>query len=145
MLVDVAGATAQGVVDRQRALTAPWLGFDLPAAIAEPARATLEVKQTKLTQMAEGDRYEFEYTWNVRSGTPPKEVNVDIIGIKDIRIIDMKPSEKGGSFTVTTTKATDPARYDLFISGRLRTDDGDETIVSRTIPFEVLTEGTTSK
>jgi hypothetical protein len=44
---------------------------------------------------------------------------------------------------VTTTKATDPAKYDLYISGRLRTDDGDETIVSRPIAFEV-TGGTLS-
>jgi len=54
MLTDVAGATAQGVVDRQRAVTAPWLGFDLPAAISDPTHATLEVKQTKLIEMAEG-------------------------------------------------------------------------------------------
>lgn len=141
MQIDVAGATAQGVVDRQRSLTAQWLGFDLPAAISEPVHATLEVKQTKLIQMAEGGRYEFEYKWNVQAGTPPQAVNVDIIGIKDIRVIDMKSSGNTGTFTVTTTRATDPARYDMYISGRLKTDDGDESIISRTIPFEV-TEGT---
>ena len=140
--VDVAGATAQGVVDRQRSITAPWLGFELPAAIAEAAHATLVVNQTRLTQLAEGGRYEFEYKWNVRGGaTPPKDVNVDIIGIKDIRVIDMKGSPTGGTFTVTTTKATDAAHYDMYISGRVKTDEGDETVISRSIPFEV-TEGT---
>ena len=73
MLVGVAGATAQGVVDRQRPVTAPWLGFDLPAAISEPPPATLEVKQTGLKQLEEGGRYEFEYAWNVRAGTPPRK------------------------------------------------------------------------
>jgi hypothetical protein len=66
-------------------------------------------------------------------------VSVDVIGAKDLRVIDMK-AETGnlsGTFAVTTTKATDPARYDLYINGRLRTDDGDEVIVSRPIPFEV--------
>jgi hypothetical protein len=140
MLTDVAGATAQGVVDRQRAVTAPWLGFDLPASIAEPAHATLEVKQTKLIAMAEGGRYEFEFNWKVRSGTPPKDVNVDIVGAKDIRVIDMKWIDKGGTFTVTTTKATDAAKYDMYISARLKTDDGDEVIISRPIPFEVAGE-----
>ncbi len=48
----------------------------------------------------------------------------------------------GGTFTVTTTKATDPARYDLYVTGRLKTDAGEERIVSRPIPFEV-TEGNT--
>jgi hypothetical protein len=140
MLVDVAGATAQGVVDRQRPVSAPWLGFDLPAAIAQPVHATLEVKRTKLIEMAEGGRYEFEFAWKIRAGTPPKEVDVDVVGAKDIRVIDMKLTETGGTFAVTTTKATDPARYDMYITGLLKTDDGNETIVSRSIPFEV-TEG----
>jgi len=68
-------------------------------------------------------------------------VNVEIVGAKDIRVIDMKPTEKGGTFAVTTTKATDPARYDMYITGRMKTEDGDETIISRPIRFEVA-EGT---
>jgi hypothetical protein len=70
---------------------------------------------------------------------PPTNVNVDGIGAKDLRIIDQKPAAGGmsGTFAVTTTKATDPAPYDLYISGRVRTDDGDELIVSRPIVFEV--------
>lgn len=137
MAVEVGGATAQGVVDRQRAITAPWLGYDLPGAVSDAAPATLEVKQTGLKQLEEGGRYEFEYTWKVRSGTPPRSVEVDVVGAKDIRVIDIKPSKAGGTFTVTTTKATDPARYDLFVTGRLKTDAGEERIVSRAIPFEV--------
>lgn len=140
LLTDVAGATAQGVVDRQRSVSASWLNAELPAAVSPPAGAVLEVKQTGLTRLPEGGRYEFEYFWKVRAGTPPKDVNVDVVGAKDIRVIDMKPAGKGGTFVVTTTKATDPSRYDLYISGRLRTDSGDENIVSRPIPFEV-TEG----
>jgi hypothetical protein len=137
MRVGVSGATAQGVVDRQRSISAVWLGFDLPAAISEPPPATLEVKQTGLKQMEEGGRYEFAYSWNLKAGTPPKEVDVEIVGARDIRVTDMKQSEKGGTFIVNTTKATDPARYDLYISGMLKTDGGEEVIVSRPIAFEV--------
>ncbi|HEY2018204.1 MAG TPA: hypothetical protein VGH38_32085 [Bryobacteraceae bacterium] len=146
MLVDVAGATDQGVVDRQRPVTAPWLSRDLPAAGSEPAVATLEVHQTNLKPMDEGVRYEYEYKWTLRArGTPPEQVGVDVIGAKDIRVIDMKASSKtSGTFAVTTTKATDAGRYDLYINGRLKLDDGDnESIVSRPIPFEV-TGGTSS-
>lgn len=146
MVEGVAGATEQGVVDRQRPLTAPWLGLDLPVALTEPAPATLEVRQTSLKQMEEGVRYEFAYKWIVRGrGTPPPQVGVDIIGAKDIRVIDRKPAADAmsGTFAVTTTKATDPAKYDLYVSGRLKTDDGDEAIVSRPLPFEV-TGGTSS-
>ena len=140
MATDVAGATEQGVVDRQRPVTAPWLNVDLPIALADASVATLEVRQTSLKQMEEGARYEYAYKWTTRGRvTPPMQVGVDVIGAKDIRVIDMK-AETGamsGTFAVTTTKATDPARYDLYINGRIRTDDGDEAIVSRAIPFEV--------
>jgi hypothetical protein len=146
MAVDVAGATAQGVVDRQRPVTAPWLGLGLPAAVSEAAPATLAVKQTSVKQMAEGARYEYLYTWTPHGKvTPPNSVGVDIIGARDIRIIDMKAGDDRltGTFAVTTTKATDPARYDLYINGRLKTDDGDETVVSEPIAFDV-TGGNTS-
>jgi hypothetical protein len=135
MTVDVAGATDQGVVDRQRALTAPWLGWDLPSALSDSPAAILEVSQTSFKQMAEGARYEFAYKWTFRggAGTPPKQVSVDIVGAKDIRVIDMTTS----SFAVTTTKSTDPGLYDVYVNGRVRTDDGDEVVVARAIPFEV--------
>ena len=134
MAVDVAGATDQGVVDRQRALTAPWLGWDLPAAIADPPPATLEVHQTALQQMAEGARYEFAYKWTIHgTWTPPKEVNVDVVGAKDIRVIDMTTN----GFAVTITKSTDPGLYNVAVNGRLRTADGDEVVVASAIPFEV--------
>jgi hypothetical protein len=140
MATDVTGATEQGVVDRQRPVTAPWLNVDLPVALADASAATLEVRQTSLKQMEEGARYEYAYKWTTRGRvTPPAQVGVDVIGAKDIRVIDMK-AETGamsGTFAVTTTKATDPARYDLYINGRVKTDDGDEAIVSRAIPFEV--------
>jgi hypothetical protein len=60
-------------------------------------------------------------------------VGVDIVGAKDIRVIDMTDK----SFAVTTSKATDPGRYDVYVNARVRTDDGDETVVARAIPFEV--------
>jgi hypothetical protein len=140
MAVDVAGATEQGVVDRQRALTAPWLDLELPVALGDPPPATLEVRQTAIKQMEEGARYEYAYKWTVTGkATPPTTVGVDVVGAKDLRIIDMKAASgaMSGTFAVTTTKATDPARYDLYINGRVKTDEGDEVIVSRPIAFEV--------
>ena len=140
MIVDVAGANEMGVVDRQRALTAPWLDLELPVALGDPPSGSLEVHQTAIKQMEEGARYEYEYKWTAKGkATPPATVNVDVIGAKDLRIIDMKaaPGMLSGTFAVTTTKATDPAAYDLYISGRMKTDDGDELVVSRPIVFEV--------
>lgn len=141
MVIDVAGATEQGVVDRQRPVTAPWLGLELPVAMGEAPSGSLEVRQTTFKQMEEGARYEYTWKWAVRGkATPPSTVGVSVIGAKDLRIIDMKsaPGAMTGTFAVTTTKATDPARYDLYVNGRLRTEDGSEEVIfSRPIAFEV--------
>lgn len=138
MLVDVSGDRSQGAVDRQRSLTASWLGLDLPAALGDVPVGTLEVKQTSVKQMEEGARYEYEYVWKLRTGTPPRNIDVDVVGARDIRVIDFKPKEKGGTFAVTTTRATDAAQYDLYATGRVKTDTGDEIVISRSIPFEVV-------
>jgi hypothetical protein len=134
-VIDVAGATEQGVVDRQRSLNAPWLGFNLPAAATDRQSAQLTVKQTSIKQMAEGARYEFEYSWKAAPGsTLPRNVGVEIVGAKDLRVIDQSRTGMSGTFAVTTTKATDPSHYDMYITGRV----GDELIISRPIPFEVV-------
>ena len=133
--VDVAGATEQGVVDRQRPVTAPWLGAG-PAG-GDRGRAGGDARSAADATQADGRRralrVRVQMDDRAASVTPPAQVGVDVIGAKDIRVIDMK-AETGamsGTFAVTTTKATDPARYDLYINGRVRTDDGDEAIVSR--------------
>jgi len=60
-------------------------------------------------------------------------VGVDIVCRLQLEKIDMTDK----SFAVTTSKATDPGRYDVYVNARVRTDDGDETVVARAIPFEV--------
>jgi hypothetical protein len=135
--VDVAGATAQGVVDRQRPIMAPWMGLDLPASSTAAPIATLEVKQVKVTRMEEGDRYDFEYKWNLRSHDVklPNELAVDVIGARDIRVTAFEKSGEGGTFSINTTKATDPARYDIIARGRFGTEGMGEDIYARPIPL----------
>ena len=129
--------------DRPKPFTALWLGLAMPAAIAKEPPATLEVRETGRTRMAQGDAYNFE--WKVTAKNKmlamPANLTVDIPGARDIRVIDMKPDSKGadhGTFTVTTTHATAPVRYDLVSTANLMVDGRRERIVSRAIPFEVL-------
>jgi hypothetical protein len=128
-------------VDRQRPLTAAWLGLELPVALGATPPATLEVRQTAVKQMAEGARYEFEYHWKVRSrdSTPPALLNADVVGARDIRVVDMVAAEdkQSGTFAITTSKATEAARYDLYVFGRVKSDAGEEPVVARMVPFEV--------
>jgi hypothetical protein len=148
-VIDVAGGT--GLVDptsndRQKPFTAPWLGLALPAGLTKPQPAKVEVKALGRTPMEQGDAYQFEWTI---TGAPknlamPASVGVDAPGVRDIRVINMKPASAGaakGTFTVTTTKATTPARYDLIVSANLMVDGQRQTIYAHAIPFDVVGGG----
>jgi hypothetical protein len=145
LLVDIAGATEQGVVDRQRPFTAPWLSFELPAATADPPPATLEVRLTATKQEEEGARYEYEYKWRIRTpgAQPVRNLDVDVVGARDLRVTDQKrspgedPETIMGTFRVSTTKATDAGSYDMVVSGRLNVAGRQQIIVSRPLVFEV--------
>jgi hypothetical protein len=142
MIVNVAGASEQGSVDRQRPLTAPWLGLDLPVARTKPQAATLEVTMLERKRMEEGDQMKFRWKWNPRDASLPlpKTVGAEMVGAADIRVIDMRTDSDDrttGTFLLTTTKLTRPARYDLYITGRLTADGQQEEIVSRPITVEV--------
>ena len=142
MSVGVSGATEQGVVDRQRPITAPWLGLELPIGQTKPRAATLEVSMLGRKRLEEGDQIQLRWKWTLRddSQTLPKNVNADMVGAADIRVIDMQTDPKdrtSGTFLITTTKLTRPSQYDMYIRGRLTVDGQQEEIVSRPISVEV--------
>jgi hypothetical protein len=143
MVVAVAGAIEQGAVDRQRALTAPWMGLELVTAPTKPRPATLEVTMVDRTRMEEGDQIKFRWTWVLRDATQalPKTVTAEMVGSADVRVIDMQADAKDsstGTFLMTTTKLTRPSKYDVVITGRLNVDGGEqEDIVSRPITVQV--------
>ncbi len=143
MQVAVTGATSQGVVDRQRPVTAPWLGMQLPAAVTSEPAARLIVKQVEYKREAEGDRYRFTWKWDLMPGVQvvrPDSLGVDIVGANDIRIIDVirnATDPNAGSFVITTTKVTMPSFYDLVASGPVMRDGVNEEIYAQPIRVEV--------
>ena len=142
MTVNVAGTTEQGAVDRQRPITAPWLGLELPIAQTKPRAATLEVSMLGRKRMEEGDQMQFRWKWTLRDASLPlpKTINADMVGAADIRVIDIQTDPKdrtAGTFLITTTKLTRPSKYDMYIRGRLTIDGQQEEIVSRPISVEV--------
>ena len=143
MQIAVAGATDQGVVDRQRSITAPWLAMQLPASLTSEPAARLTVKQVDYKREAEGDRYQFTWKWDLKPGAQavrPDTLGVDIVGINDIRIIDVVRDAKDpsmGSFVITTTKVTMPSLYDLIAAGPVMLDGVTEEIYAKPIRFEV--------
>jgi hypothetical protein len=147
ILVGVQGAAQQGAVDRQRSLTADWLGLQLPAGEAAPKPAALEVSMIGHKLTPSGDEFRFRWKWSRSDPTLmlPKSVNAEMVGAGDIRVIDMKQDAQeptAGTFTVTTTKLTRPSNYDFYISGRLKLDGREEEVVSRPITVQVDVKAT---
>jgi hypothetical protein len=143
MIVNVAGATEQGAVDRQRALTAPWMGLELVTAATKPRTANLEVAMLDRTRMAEGDQIKFRWKWIPRDAAQvlPRTVSPEMVGSADVRVIDIQVDAKDastGTFVMTTTKLTRPSKYDVYVTGRLTLTGGEqEEIVSRPITVQV--------
>jgi hypothetical protein len=143
MIVNVAGANEQGAVDRQRPLTAPWMGVELVTAATRPRAAKLEVAMIDRTRMDEGDQIKFRWKWIPREPTQPmpKAVSAEMVGSADVRVIDMQvdPGDpSAGTFLITTTRLTRPSSYDMYITGRLNLSGGEqEEIVSRPITVKV--------
>ena len=143
MIVNVAGSTEQGAVDRQRALTAPWMGLGLVTAPTKRRAAKLEVTMLDRTRLEEGDQIKFRWKWIAREATQPlpKNVSAEMVGSADIRVTDMQVDPKDsstGTFTITTTKLTRPSNYDMYITGRLNLSPTEqEEIVSRPITVKV--------
>ena len=142
ILVNVAGDTQQGAVDRQRPLSAPWLSLDLPVAGAEALPAALEVSLIDRKRMTEGDQIKYQWKWTLRDKSirPPEKIAAEMVGAADVRVIDAKvdPDDPTtGTFLMTTTRLTRPATYDMFVTGEIKIDGRDVNIVSRPISVEV--------
>jgi hypothetical protein len=142
MSVNVAGATQQGSVDRQRPLTAEWIGLELPVARTLAQPATLTVAMAGRKRMGEGDEMTFRWKWNAQDPMLPwpKKVTPEMVGAGDVRIIDVLVDPQDpttGTFHITTTKLTRPSKYDVFVAGKLTVNGQEQEIVSRPISVEV--------
>jgi hypothetical protein len=138
--IGVAGATDQGVVDRQRSLNGAWLGYQLPAALTDSTAALLDLKLERTTKKASG--YEFTFRWTFKSAGPmlnwPDTVNVDVPNFVDIRVIEMHvdpKDRKTGTFIVVSTRNTLPALYNVVASGRVTVDGVRQEIYAPVVAF----------
>jgi hypothetical protein len=138
--IGVNGATTQGVVDRQRTLNGTWLGAQLPVAMAPPPPAQLDLKLEKAEKKEAGYEFLFRWTWKARNASQsvPATVTPSVPNFADLRIIGMAVDEKDkntGTFLVTSTRNTLPARYDIGITGRLMADGRQQEIYSEIQQF----------
>ncbi len=89
--IPVAGATAQGVVDRQRPLTGEWLGYQLPAAMTDATPANLNLSLEKSEKKENGYEFRFRWKWNVENAMErvPEIVTAEVPNFIDLRVIEM--------------------------------------------------------
>lgn len=140
MQVAVTGAVNQGALDRQRPVTAEWLGMELPAAGTRALPAKLEVKLESSTRKATGDELRFRWTWTARGVDLPPTVTMEMVGAADVRAIEMQVDPKdpnSGTFLVTTTKLTRPGRYDFYVAGSIKVDGQQEIVYSRPLLLNI--------
>ncbi|MBK5292468.1 MAG: hypothetical protein JJE04_12435 [Acidobacteriia bacterium] len=123
-MIGVAGASTQGVVDRQRALTGDWLGLELPVSIAPKLPASLQLDLINTEKKESG--YEFTWRWTWITDDPmqrvPERVSVEVPNFIDLRVINTAVDPKNkmtGTFQVTSTRNTLPADYDININAEL--------------------------
>ena len=140
--IPVAGATAQGVVDRQRPLTGEWLGYQLPAAMTDATPANLDLSLEKSEKKENGYEFRFRWKWNVKNAMQrvPEIVTAEVPNFIDLRVIEMavdKTDRNTGTFLVTSTKNTLPAVYNIGITGRLMTDGAPVDVYSPIMTFTV--------
>jgi hypothetical protein len=142
MAVNVNGAVTQGVVDRQRNVTAPWLGSGLPVATTVAPPAWLEISLDRQTMKSEGEEFIFRYRWKSRRMGQewPASLSVDLVNAADTRTVDFKADsadKSTGTFKVSTTRNTLPTKYDLYVVGRLMVNGQLEEVPARPIQVEV--------
>lgn len=123
-LIGINGATAQGVVDRQRALNGKALGYELPLATTTPIPASLELTLDKMEKKDVGIEYRFRWRWHTENSqlAVPNTVNVDLPNLQGVRIIEVEQDKKDprtGTFLVTTSRNSLPGPYNIGINGRL--------------------------
>jgi len=140
--IPVTGATAQGVVDRQRALTGSWLGEQLPAAITDPTPAALLLTLDKSQKKESGYEFRFRWTWKLKNSMQrvPETVTAEVPNFIDLRVIEMevdKDDKNTGTFLVTSTKNTLPALYNIIITGRLMVEGSPTDVYSPIMAFTV--------
>ena len=89
--------------------------------------------------MEEGDRFDYEYTWTTPQGVElPKDLAVEVVGARDIRVTAFqKTGNYSGTFNINTSKATDAAKYDIIIRGRLKSGGMEEDIYAQPLALHV--------
>jgi hypothetical protein len=151
MITEVAGGT--GIADaegreNQNPFVAPWLGFNLPVAVAAKEESgKIEPAAPRVLRLVQGTGYALK--WNFKARNPdakaPESVGVDMASpaAAEIQIRRAKTEKKEekyadkGEFSVLTTTHTSPEKYDLVLFSESKDGEG-EALLTPAITLEVV-------
>jgi len=151
MITDVAGGT--GIADaegreNQNPFVAPWLGFNLPVAVAAKEESgKIEAAAPRVLRLVQGAGYALK--WNFKARNPeakaPESVGVDMASpsAAEIQVRRAKTEKKEekyvdkGEFSVLTTTHTSPEKYDLVLFSESKEGDAD-ALLTPAITLEVV-------
>jgi hypothetical protein len=151
MITDVAGGT--GIADaegreNQNPFVAPWLGFNLPVAVAAKEESgKIEPGAPRVLRLVQGAGYALK--WNFKARNPdakaPESVGVDMASpaAAEIQVRRAKTEKKEekyadkGEFSVLTTTHTSPEKYDLVLFSESKDGEGD-ALLTPAITLEVV-------
>lgn len=125
---------------RQKTLMAPWLGYELPAAISERLPAKLVVSASHV-RMAQGVEYPLQYTLErspgVRLVGQVRQTVASAVG--NLRINrGLDRGALSGAFLVNTNFATPTEKFDMLLDATVELDGRQMTITAPIVTFEIV-------
>ncbi|HKX00491.1 MAG TPA: PPC domain-containing protein [Bryobacteraceae bacterium] len=152
MITSVAGGT--GISDaegreNQSPFLAPWLGLDLPVAMAKEESGLILPEAPRVLRLVQGTGYALKWNFKPRNpdARPPENVGVDVASpaAAEISVRRAKTEKKEekyadhGEFSVQTTTHTSPEKYDLVMFAESKEEDtAAEPMITAAITLEVV-------
>jgi len=149
MITDVAGGT--GIADaegreNQSPFVAPWLGIDLPVAVAKEESGEIQPEAPRLLRLVQGTGYALKWNFKPRNpdARPPERVGVDVaspsaaeISVRRAKTEKEEKYVEKGEFSLLTTTHTSPEKYDLVMFAESK-EEGAEALLTPAITLEVV-------
>ena len=125
---------------RQKALTAPWLEMELPAAVSRriPAKLTIPAKHVRMAQGVEFPlEYQLERGMGVRLVGQVRQTISSSVG--NLRINrGIEPSAYAGAFLVNTNFETPTEKFDMLLDATVEVDGRQVIVTGPIVTFEIV-------
>ena len=150
MITNIAGGT--GIADaegreNQNPFVAPWLGLQLPVAMAKEPTGSIEMEAPRVLRLVQGTGYALKWKFkpSVPDNGPPENIGVDVTApaAAEIQVRRANTEQKKekyakeGEFNILTTTHTSPEKYDIRLFGESKESE-DEMLLTPSLTLEIV-------